>query len=320
MKITALLLALLPFALSAQQPFFEGELTYKISVRSRMEGLSDSLANRMFVAGETKTILCKNGNYKEHHVYVDYYTISNEKKQSIKFRNLDTLYVADFDMDTSQVLSVTKDAGSYRINGYDCKALTILTAANTRQYYYSPSLRMDTAFDKDNTIAKYNVYSRESGGAVYLMIKWENPVISETDSCTKVAPSRIDDKVYELPHLPMKKFDPNALVHTARFRGGDKAWMAYLQANLDTKLSLKYVKLPKGQKEATVKVMVEFAVAPDGSITEAQVLNEKEVHPKLAKEALRVINESPRWEPASFFGERMKGYTKQPILFIVQAE
>jgi len=320
MKITALLVALFPFALYAQQNYFEGELTYKVSLRSKITGLSDNDVRKIFVTGETKTIVCKNGSYKEHNVYVDYYTISKEKKQYIKFRNLDTLYFVGFDSDTGRVQSITKDPGSFKVNGYDCKALTIKTNDVTKQYYYSPSLLLNPEFDKDNSIGNYNVYSRESGGAVYLLIRAETPYASETDSCTKVAPAKVDEQAFDLPHLPIKKLDVPSLVHMPRFRGGDKGWLTYLQANLDPKLAIKYVKLPKGQKEASVEVMVEFVVTEDGTIANAHVVNEKDVHPKLAKEALRVIMESPKWEPASFFGERLANFSKQPIIFKVEAE
>ncbi len=103
-----------------------------------------------------------------------------------------------------------------------------------------------------------------------------------------------------------------------RFPGKEGAWQKYLQANLNSQLGIKYIKLAKDQQSASVTVNVEFVVAKDGSISDIQVLNKKEVHPKLAGEAVRVVHDSPGWLPAQAYGQPITGSVRQSITFSVE--
>jgi hypothetical protein len=274
----------------------------------------------MMSHGDALTILIKKGNYKLHNEHSDTYIIYKDKREYFKFKNLDTVYYIPFSYDTAKVQDIEKKDGPFKVYNTDCKSITIRTATSALTFYYSPQLRLDPEYDKENTNSKYNVYSQETQGSVYLYAKIVYPFATATDSCIKVESKPLDDLVFALPSLPVKELIPAQLISAPKFHAGDKAWLHYLESTLDAKLALKYVKLPKGQREASEKVMVRFKVEADGSVSHPEVVNAKEVHPQLAKEALRVITESPRWEPASFFGEKVVLYTQQPIIFKVQAE
>lgn len=84
----------------------------------------------------------------------------------------------------------------------------------------------------------------------------------------------------------------------SEFPGGVDGWVKYLQANLNGELGNKVIKIPKGQTSARVSVVVSFIVDKQGNISEITVDNAKDVPSKLAKEAIRVIKEGPRWIPA----------------------
>ena len=84
----------------------------------------------------------------------------------------------------------------------------------------------------------------------------------------------------------------------SEFPGGEASWVKYLQANLNGELGNKIIKIPKGQTSARVSVVVSFIVDKLGNISEITVDNAKDVPNKLAKEAVRVIKEGPRWIPA----------------------
>jgi TonB family protein len=64
-------------------------------------------------------------------------------------------------------------------------------------------------------------------------------------------------------------------------------------------------------------VQVKFSVGKDGGVSNIQVLNKNDVHPKLAEEAVRVIQESSRWIPAQFYGQKINGAVRQPVVFKV---
>jgi len=84
----------------------------------------------------------------------------------------------------------------------------------------------------------------------------------------------------------------------ASFPGGLLRWQKYLQTNLNADLGARYLKVPKGQKEVQQSVMVNFLIDEHGIVSEAFAENAKDVHPKLAAEAIRVLQSSPRWIPA----------------------
>ena len=300
-----------------QQAYFEGTLTYHVSVQPKFDNLSEQDAEKVLAAGGTLTINCKNGNYRQVNPYVEEITIAKDKKTYVKFPKLDTLYYIDFSTDTSGLQGVQKTDSIFKVAGYSCKAITIRTANYTNRYYYTEMLRNNLALEMENTIGYNHVYARETGAAMHLWERsdyWAGVVI---DSCVQVEQKSIDDHVFDLPALPMKKFDPATLQSAPRFPGKDGAWLKYLQSNLDPNVAAKYVKLPKDQQQAQVTVQVEFIVSEDGSISNIQVINKKDVHPKLAAEAVRVMEESPRWAPAQFYGQKIKRSVRQGVVFAV---
>jgi len=64
------------------------------------------------------------------------------------------------------------------------------------------------------------------------------------------------------------------------------------------------------------KVYVNFVVDKDGSITNAKIA--RGVDPSLDKEALRVVNSLPKWEPGMQRGKPVKVSYTVPISFVLQ--
>jgi hypothetical protein len=304
--------------LFAQPKYFEGNLTYQVSIKSLSDVLTDKDVHKVFSIGDKMTVAVKEGNYRQTSEYADTYIIRKDKKEYFKFRKLDTLYYLDYSWDTTHVTAILRSDSLFKVNNYDCKAVTIKTATVSRRYYYSNSFLLNPEYDKDNTIGHYNDYSREAG-AVYLWVKSDLSFAYEILNCTHVEQKPVDDHVFDLPALPLKKLDPATALVSPHFPGKEGAWLKYLQSNLNGDIALKYVKIPKGQNEASAQVMVQFLVSDDGTISHIQVLNKNEVHARLAEEAVRVIRESPRWVPASLFGESISGSIKQPIVFKTKA-
>ena len=129
----------------------------------------------------------------------------------------------------------------------------------------------------------------------------------------------------------------------SEFRGGNDAWSKYLLRSLDPKVTTKYIKIKKGEKSATQQVKVVFLVDESGTASDVKVINRDEVHPKVAAESIRIIQESPRWLPAQqqiFVDEdlktieekikekvakkmslpKVKSYKLQPMVFRVELE
>ena len=105
----------------------------------------------------------------------------------------------------------------------------------------------------------------------------------------------------------------------ARFPGGAAGWTNYLQHNLRAEVGAENLKV---KKHHTVRqtAIVSFLVDKEGKISEVTITNPKEVHPKLAEEAMRVIKVGPDWLPATINGEPVIYRQIQTITFEVSAE
>ncbi len=98
----------------------------------------------------------------------------------------------------------------------------------------------------------------------------------------------------------------------AQFAGGEAAWKRFLELNLRPHIA--YKNLPKGTKNFTQTVWIEFIVCTDGTVCEIKTIDN--IYPSLVKEAERVIKlSSGYWKPAIQYGRAVKAFRKQPITF-----
>ena len=90
------------------------------------------------------------------------------------------------------------------------------------------------------------------------------------------------------------------------FPGGMGECMKWLGQN---------IKYPADAKEKGVqgRVIVQFVVEKDGTIVNAKVV--RGVDPDLDAEALRVVNQSPKWKPGKQKGEAVRVKYTLPIMF-----
>ncbi|MFT3947786.1 MAG: energy transducer TonB [Agriterribacter sp.] len=95
----------------------------------------------------------------------------------------------------------------------------------------------------------------------------------------------------------------------AYFPGGNDVFKVYLQENLNTNIPKK-----NGAPAGTYKVVVQFIVAKDGTISDVKALDKPGYG--MDNEAVRVIEGGPKWVPGKM-GRPVKSYKKQPITFIV---
>ena len=91
-----------------------------------------------------------------------------------------------------------------------------------------------------------------------------------------------------------------------QFPGGVVEWMKFLSANM------KYPAEAKEKKQEG-RVIVQFIVEKDGSITNAKVV--RGVSPLLDQEALRVVGIMPRWNPGTQRGQAVRVQYTLPVMF-----
>ena len=92
----------------------------------------------------------------------------------------------------------------------------------------------------------------------------------------------------------------------AEFPGGQQGWLKYLGNNLEYPSSLK-------DKHIKGEVIVTFTVNIQGKVENVQI--KKSLSPAMDKEAMRVIQKSPRWRPAMQNNKKVPGYMTQSIIF-----
>jgi hypothetical protein len=317
MKKLSLLCLFVAFAstLLAQQKDFEGTITYTVETKSNMPGISDQIWKTMLGLGDKLEVMIKKGNMRRTTVYGDEYYIPQKQRVYIKIKKIDTLYYLDYDSDTTQVINVEKKTEQKNIAGIDCKAIVITTSKGNTKLFYAPSLYQNPEYNKNNKIGHYDAFIRETS-SIWLSYTEENKAYTLNHQCTSIKQTPVDDAVFNLPALPEKKFTYEAISVPARFSGSG-GWNKYLQNNLKGDLAVKYLKIPRDQNTATQEVIVDFLVDEQGQVSNVSVRNKKEVHAKLAEEAIRIVIESPRWKPATVFGVKVPQQMTQPVVFQV---
>lgn len=104
----------------------------------------------------------------------------------------------------------------------------------------------------------------------------------------------------------------------AQFEGGIPGWISFVQEHLDIQGirnsidSTAYVDY--GLKQTA---FLEFTICEDGEVCNVEIVNEAEISPKFAEEALRVMGKSPKWRPARKNGKPVRTRFKQSIVAVL---
>ena len=299
----------------AQQKDFEGIITYKVGLKSKTEDISEKVLKNNLALDKEVVIYLKHGNYLFRTGICDQYSNPAKEMIYVKFNGIDTLYYLAYNSDTSTLLGVKKLPEEKTIAGNLCKSILVETAGSSKKYFYAPGLYMNPEYDRNYKIGRVDVYTRETS-SIWLASYEENETYSLSYECTRLEKKELEDNVFDLPKLPEVELSFERLRKPPEFSrpGG---WLKYLNSSLNPELGLKYLKIPKGETLGTETVIVRFLINEYGRVSKINVVNKKEVHPKLADEAVRVITESPPWKPATIFGQKTIYWYNQPVTFQV---
>ena len=132
-----------------------------------------------------------------------------------------------------------------------------------------------------------------SPGSEVAVIKGKEKIIttSTADIATSAKPNRPPVVAPDRPTQPV---------------GGNQVFFDWIEKNQQYPLQAR-------QRKIQGKVMVEFVVQADGSLTDARVI--RKLGSGLDDEALRLIRTAPKWEPATFQGKPIKQKMVLPVLF-----
>lgn len=302
------------FSLGQTKPF-EGVIKLKVDLKSKSPDMGEDAMKVIFGVSPDVTVYTKKNKQRHSSSAGDSYYLGDQKKLYMKFRNVDTLYVVDYSKSSPKPTSTGKTAEKKNIAGYECEVFSTKGEDGTRKFYYSAQLPIDPELFKGMEIGNYDIYAKATS-SMWLALEEESDIYKVYQEAVSVTPKPVDDSVFKLPSLPQAPYEIEKILITPTYdRNG--GWASYLQKNLDVDLAAKYVKIPRGETSGLQSVLVKFLVTDKGIVENARVVNTKDVHPKLAQEALRVVNESGRWTPASIYGIKIPYTMQQPVTFVI---
>ncbi|HSF45098.1 MAG TPA: energy transducer TonB [Chitinophagaceae bacterium] len=313
--ITTLVSFLFSFYSYSQTKPFEGVIKLKVDLKSKSPDMGEDAMKVIFGVSPDVTVYTKNNKQRHTSSAGDSYYMGDHKKLYMKFRNVDTLYVVDYSKASPKPTSAGKGSEKKNIAGYDCEVFSMKGADGTHKFYYSTQLPIDPELYKGMEMGNYDMYAKATS-SMWLGLEEESDIYKVYQEAVSVTPKPVDDSVFKLPSLPQAPYEIERLLITPTYdRNG--GWASYLQKNLDVDLAAKYVRIPRGETSGLQSVLVKFLVTDKGIVENARVVNSKDVHSKLAQEALRVVNESGRWTPASIYGIKIPYTMQQPVTFVI---
>lgn len=113
------------------------------------------------------------------------------------------------------------------------------------------------------------------------------------------------------PEKPKEEEIFVAVEQPAEFPGGQAALMKWLSQNI------RYPEAAQ-QNEIQGRVVVKFVVEKDGSVAHAEIA--RGVDRDLDREALRVVNRMPKWQPGKNNGVAVRSYFNLPVTFKLQTQ
>ena len=108
------------------------------------------------------------------------------------------------------------------------------------------------------------------------------------------------------PEKPKEEEIFVAVEQPAEFPGGQAALMKWLSQN---------IRYPEAAQQNDIqgRVVVKFVVEKDGSVKNAEIV--RGVDKDLDREALRVVNKMPKWQPGKNNGVAVRSYFNLPVTF-----
>lgn len=129
-------------------------------------------------------------------------------------------------------------------------------------------------------------------------------------------------------HMPFGKkepeieyFDENGkrikdmiISREAEFKGGEDAWQAYLKKSTDKDLAGR-----KDKNGVVPGVEIEFTIDEQGQVTNPKITRSSGFK-NVDKDALRVISDSPKWNPAVSYNQPVKAHKVQTVNYDIPAK
>ncbi len=169
------------------------------------------------------------------------------------------------------------------------------------QKFTAPVIKKDDLVKEENTLKAMDELEKDKAVSNVDQEGTKDRTMEAIRNDIKVDP---EPKAEVKQEVATKVFD--VVEQMPSFPGGNGALMKYLSSN---------IKYPTIAEENGVqgKVIVQFVVGRDGSISGAKVV--KSVDPSLDKEAIRVVKSMPKWIPGKQNGQSVNVKYTLPVTF-----
>jgi protein TonB len=190
-------------------------------------------------------------------------------------------------------LDYKKNAPLQKLKSFSDSSLTVLQGIYLE---YWPNGYISKSGYYDNNLKEKDWYTYNESGKQLLLEKYaKGALISSLNVDTIKKDKTVKDTL-----------KPGEI--EASFKNGGTGWSKYLMRNLNGDVASKSVK--------GGNVIVQFVVNKEGKCVDVNL--HKSVEFVLDEEAIRIIEQSPLWEPAEQDGQKVKAYRRQPITFLKQ--
>lgn len=236
-----------------------------------------------------------------------FFLFSSEAYSQEKFtRYYDSNWVQTPKEKAYYYVDMVKEDTLYRTTGY----YAATNSLQARSYYadtafYKPRGLL-TRYNKNGTLTDSS-FHYATGNARYKYHYFDNGKLQAYYIGNEKG-EQIEVKGYDENGKEIKDY---IFLKEAEFPGGGAAWMRYVSKNIKTKVPVK-----NGAPYGEYKVIVRFIVGKDGTISDA--IAETRFGYGMEMEALRVIQNAPKWKNAIQYNKPVNAYRRQPITFVVQ--
>jgi hypothetical protein len=185
---------------------FEGIITYKISVESKMNDVSSKELQEHY--GTTMIKYFKDGNFKMKYNGKDIntiYFIKNDNKEYDYRNGIDTLFVTPYYYEKRKLIQSVFDKTETKILNRKCKLLIHKIENTSNYYWYDPSLYINPKNFEKSVFSFTNIYFKQTKSP-WLKYKYDGKNLSITYTAIKISNEKLDKSIFTLPSFPKDNY------------------------------------------------------------------------------------------------------------------
>lgn len=187
------------FSVQASAQYFEGEIIYQNTFKSKVAEMKDDQLAAMM--GSRQEYFIRDGAYKSvmNGMYLQWQLyVPADNKLYNKLANSETLMWNDGGASVDSILDSKLTKNATEILGYTCDELILICKSGIQKYYFSPLLALDPSKFSKHKFGNWDVYTQKTKSIPLKMII-DSPQFTIESMATEVKPMKLDEKEFRLP-------------------------------------------------------------------------------------------------------------------------